>query len=387
MDDSEEPVNPFQFMLSDIAKALGAANVDPAELRRQFSALALGAGNGYDSVDPGLRSRVEPLWEIAVRYVSGVPLAASLMPASPPSLVVQRPSDYAEALLRDLAPYLDMLAQSLAGGVPGMAGMAPAQMGEIASLAASLSAQIGPMFANSQVGSICGHYALGAVSDFDLVLPRPKRSTLALEASAVARQAELIGAPLEEVALYLMMRELVVSAAAWQPVIADRYDTELRLYLLDLKADAARMIERLSQGAISDPEFLANFDPASLLTQDQSPAQQANLAEMATTLAFVEAVAMLAVGQIRTSVFGNSQWIERLGESRDEEPARVMLATTFGIDLAEVRERARRFGQRLRDADQALDSLLAALSDADKFPSPQEFDDPQIWLLRLQVEG
>ncbi len=387
MDDSEEPVNPFQFMLSDIAKALGAANVDPSELRQQFSALALGAGGGYDSVDPSLRSRVEPLWEIAVRYVSGVPLAANLLPPSPPTLVIQRPSEYAEAFLRDLGPYLDMLAQSLAGSLPGTMGVAPAQMGDLASLAASLSAQIGPMFANSQVGSICGHYALGALSDYDLVLPRPKRNALALAVSAIARQAERVGAPLEEVALYLMMRELVVSAVAWQPAIADRYDTQLRLYLLDLKADAARLIERMSQGALSDPDFLANFDPATLLTQEQSPAQQSNLAEMATTLAFIEAVAILAVGQIRTSVFGNSQWIERLGESRDEEPARAMLASTLGIDLSEARERARRFAHVLRDADQALDALFAVFSDADKFPSPQEFDDPQIWLLRLQVEG
>jgi uncharacterized protein (DUF2342 family) len=389
--DSDEPINPFQFMMDDIMKAIGSANVDPQGLRRQFMGLALGSDGANQLPAMTERTRVESLFDLASRHLETVGFISTLS-ASPEHLVVERPVDIAERFLDGFKPYLDLLASALSGSVPPMSqpGAMDVSLGsdtDFASLAASLSASLGPMFSNAQVGSLVGHYALSALGTQDLLLPLSPRGELGVVVNNLQKVAAAISIPLDEVALYWCMRELIVSRIMAQPVIEDRYDTQLRLYLLDLKADTTRMMESFAEGAMSDPNFLTNFDPTAMLQQSTSPAQVANVAELQTTMAVVQALVELAMAQIGPMVFGSTSWIEGMNQYLDEDPARSVMASVFGITLAEVRARAERFAGELGDSAEDISALLAALVDPLLFPSADELDDVNLWRLRRSVDS
>jgi hypothetical protein len=389
--DSEEPINPFQFMMDDIMKAIGSANVDPQGLRRQFMGLALGNDGANELPAMSERTRVESLFDLASRHLEAVSFLSELA-APTRHLVVERPVDIAERLLNELKAYLDLLASALSGGASpsSPAGSMDLSLGsdmDFASLAASLSASLGPMFSNAQVGSLVGHYALSALGSQDLLLPLSTTGELGIVVANVQRVAHAVDVPIDEVALYWTMRELIVARVMAQPVILDRLDTELRLYLLDLKADTNRMMESFAEGAMSDPNFLANFDPSAMLQQSTSPAQVANVAELQTTMAVVQAFVELVIDQIGPAVFGNTAWIETINQYLDEDPGHAVMASVFGVTLPEVRARAERFASAIKDSTEDIDALVVALGDATGFPSAEEFDDVSLWRLRRSVDG
>jgi uncharacterized protein (DUF2342 family) len=309
-----------------------------------------------------------------------------------PRLVVERPVDIAERFLDGFKPYLDLLASALSGSVPqapqsGSMDISLGSENDFASLAASLSASLGPMFSNAQVGSLVGHYALSALGTHDLLLPLSGAGDLGVVVAGLGRVSAAIDVPLDEVALYWSMRELIVAQIMAQPVILDRFDTELRLYLLDLKADTTRMMESFAEGAMSDPNFLTNFDPSAMLQQSTSPAQVANVAELQTTMAIVQTFVELAMNQIGPTVFGSVGWIESLNQYLDEDPARSVMASVFGVTLSEIRARAERFTLELGESPEDIEALTAALTEASLFPSPDELDDVALWRLRRSVDG
>jgi len=384
--ESEEPRNPFQFMLDDLLRAIGSANLDPGAVRRQFMGVAFGVAEANELPSVTDRGRIEGLFELATRQVA----SSGLLPdhVARPFRIVSA-SELGEALLVGLAPYLDLLAQALSGQVEsGAANPAELQVTselDLARLTASLSATVGPMFANGQIGSVLGHYALAALSLLDLALPVRGAGEALIVGHNLMAAAESVHATLEEVALYWLMREQVMAWVLEQPVVADRLDTELRLYLLDLKADTTRMVQGLAEGVMNDPNFLVHFDPTTVLESSSSPAQEANLADLAATMAVVGAVHELVMAQIVPRVFGGAPWLERLKERLDEEPARVMLASVFGLRPAEIRARAERFASGI--STEHAEELIAALGEHERFPSAAEVDDPGLWLLRLQLEA
>lgn len=389
--DSDEPINPFQFMMDDIMKAIGSANVDPQGLRRQFMGLALGSQAANELPAMAERTRVEALFDLATRHLETVGFISALSTSSG-HLVVERPVDIAERFLDGFRPYLDLLASALSGSAPPMSqpgamDLATGSDNDFASLAASLSATLGPMFSNAQVGSLVGHYALSALGTQDLLLPLSTHRELGVVVGNLQRVAEAINTPLDEVALYWCMRQLVVDRVMAQPVISDRFDTELRLYLLDLKADTTRMMESFAEGAMSDPNFMTNFDPSAMLQQSTSPAQIANVAELQTTMAVVQALVELVMAEIGPMVFGSTNWIERMNQYLDEDPARSVMASVFGVTLSEVRARAERFAGELRDSPEDIAALVSALADPSLFPSAGELDDVNLWRLRRSVDG
>ncbi|WP_298208523.1 zinc-dependent metalloprotease [Ferrimicrobium sp.] len=391
MADSDEPINPFQFMMDDIMKAIGSANIDPQGLRRQFMGLALGADVANELPAMSERTRVESLFDLATRHLEAVGFLSNL-PWSRRRLVVERPVDIAERCLEGLKSYLDLLASALSGSVssgsqPGSMDLSLGSETDFASLAASLSASLGPMFSNAQVGSLVGHYALSALGSQDLLLPLTPPGDLGVVVGNLQRVSAAINVPLDEVALYWSMRELIVSRIMAQPIILDRFDTQLRLYLLDLKADTTRMMESFAEGAMSDPNFLTNFDPTAMLQQSTSPAQVANVAELQTTMAVVQAFVELVMATIGPSVFGSTSWIDAMNQYLDEDPAHSVMASVFGITLAEVRARAERFARELVGAPDDVDALVAGLHDASLFPSPDELDDVNLWRLRRSVDS
>src|SRR6202042_1989035 len=116
-----------------------------------------------------------------------------------------------------------------------------------------------------QFGSAAGHLAQRAFGQYALPLPWPESPTLLLVPANVARFAEDWSLPLQEVQLWVCLRELAMHAVLTRPAVRP----SLMTLLADASAHAAAaqksMVERLGDGlgdsasieaALSDPEAL-----------------------------------------------------------------------------------------------------------------------------------
>ncbi len=385
MSESESPFDPMRFMFSDLAKAMSSAQSDPAEVRRQFIELAISSDPQAQSVPLDARMAIEELYPLALRYARNIPFLEPIVPAIDPPLELLSVREFATRLMDRLSTYLDILITAISSQIIPVAD-AEQSPGDLTQLFVNLSSQIGPMLGNAQIGSLIGHFALAALSGNDLVLPAPGDS-IAVIPAAVGSYAEKVGQNLEEVALYWLIREALLSFVIHTPVMMDRLDTQVRLHLLDMKADGAALVERFTKTAMTDPSALANLDPQAFLSIEPSEAELANRSELEVTLAVAYTVRDLAMSQIRLGVFGSSPWIDALETMLAKEPAHQVLAGTFGFDVLQAMARSDQFASDVKNHDGALEKLVAALFDSEKFPKPDELAEPGLWLMRLQLES
>src|SRR5262249_39047482 len=124
-------------------------------------------------------------------------------------------------------------------------------------------------------GSAAGHLATRAFGQYSLPLPWPESNTLLLVPSNVERFAADWSLPLQEVQLWVCVRELTMHAVVTRPQVR----AALTRLLGDSTAHAAaaqqHMVERLGEG-LGDADALesAMSDPEALLADLISPEQR-----------------------------------------------------------------------------------------------------------------
>jgi len=383
MASDDEPRNPFEFLLSDLARAMSAQGMDPHRIRSEFAQLAL---SGAEGLDPGLRGPLEELGQIVTRYLPESELGGAIVPEADHAVRAVHPRDLYEELSADWADYISLFERALGGPVLDPSTLGPGIDAATAGMVAALAAQAGPMVVNAQLGSVLGHFAMAQLARTELVLPRPSRSDATLAPLAIGRAAAELRAPVAEVGLWLALEDLLRGALIACPVVADRLDVELRLYLLDLRADAEAIGRRLlERGGLGGLEDLGGLAASGLFEADESPARAANLRELVTTHAFVVGVARAALEELRPRLFGRVSWIEQLADRREQEPAVVALANLFGLDLAEVNAAAERFAGQLLVREDRVRLVRAATESTEAFPSVDELADVGAWAARLEA--
>src|SRR6202042_3794823 len=134
---------------------------------------------------------------------------------------------------------------------------------------------LGPVLLGMQFGSAAGHLARRAFGQYALPLPWPESNTLLLVPSNVAKFAEDWSLPLQEVQLWVCLRELTMHAVLTRPGVRN----SLMTLLGDASAHAAAaqrsIVERLGEGLgdqVSLEEALG--DPEALLSELISPEQR-----------------------------------------------------------------------------------------------------------------
>ena len=147
--------------------------------------------------------------------------------------------------------------------------------GGLGGLLGQFAITLGPVLLGMQFGSAAGHLARRAFGQYALPLPWPESNTLLLVPGNVATFAEDWSLPLQEVQLWVCLRELTMHAVLTRPGV--------RSSLLHLLGDAAAhaaaaqrsMVERLGDG-LGDPAALEGVldDPESLLADLISPEQR-----------------------------------------------------------------------------------------------------------------
>ena len=392
---SNDPDNPMGGLLGDLMKVIGSG---PGAADSWFEAartLAFGVAtdNGEDdNPDPLVRIAFEELARVAELHVVEATGIGPASGAGGVSFESVGPGQWSFRVLEAYRPVLKSMVdaqQQGAAAVPSsldLSELDPDSSGGLGGLLGQFALTLGPVFLGMQFGSAAGHLARRAFGQYALPLPWPESTTLLLVPSNVARFAEDWSLPLQEVQLWVCLRELAMHAVLTRPGVR----ASLMTLLGDASAHAAAaqrsIVERLGDGLgdqVSLEEALG--DPEALLSDLISPEQRSiSSALTAQTTAIGAYVDHITAGIAETLTSSPSALREAWYRYRIEEgKGEQAFAGLFGLNVGQDEvDRGRAFvtGVLERADESALTRLWADELD---LPTPAEVDAPGLWLARI----
>lgn len=269
------------------------------------------------------------------------------------------------------------LGAGLPGGLPG-GGTDPSQ----------LLRGIGSAVFGLQVGQAAGTLAREAFGTTDIGLPLLESPAPALVAANVDAFADGLDAPVEEVRLYLALREAAASRlfahVPW-----------LRAHLLDAVAEYARGItidvEQLEDAVRSidptDPSALQAALSGGVFAPQTTPAQQAALARLEHALALVEGWVDEVATAAATPHLPHTVPLREMVRRRRAAggPAEQAFASLVGLELRPRRLRDAATVWAHLTATRGVEGRDAAWEHPDLVPSPEDLDDPAGYDTRRQA--
>jgi len=383
-------------LLGDLLKVIGSSQGGGGD--NWFDAartLAHGVatdGGADDNADPLVRIAFEDLARVAELHVAeatGVSLTAG---GSNISFDAVGPGQWSFKVLDAYRPTLQLMVEAQQQGAASMPptlnldefGNDPT--GGLGGLLGQFAVTLGPVLLGMQFGSAAGHLARRAFGQYALPLPWPTSNTLLLVPANVAQFAEDWSLPLQEVQLWVCLRELTMHAVMTRPGIR----AALTRLLGDAAAHAAAsqrsLVERLGDGLGDDVTLEGVLgDPESILADLVSPEQQniSNALTAVTTAlgAYVDHVTSGIATTLTSSPAAlREAWYRYRAEEAKGEQA---FAGLFGINVGQAEvDRGANFidGVVERAGEGALSRLLMDELD---LPTPAEVDAPGLWLARI----
>ncbi|MDQ0426403.1 zinc-dependent metalloprotease [Cellulomonas iranensis] len=390
------PTDPaaLQQAMAQVQRMLAASGDQPVnwqmahDLARQQAALG-----GDPSLSPGRVKDVRDALSVAELWLD----AATELPPStgathawsraewveatlPTWRVLTEPvaTSLSTALAGALGPAFGELCGALPGGLPGGAAADPSQ----------LLRGIGSAVFGLQVGQAAGTLAREAFGTTDIGLPLLERPAPALVAANVDAFAEGLDTPLEEVRLYLALREAAASRlfahVPW-----------LRAHLLDAVAEYARGItidvEQLEDAVRSidptDPSALQAALSGGVFAPQTTPAQQAALARLETALALVEGWVDEVATASATPHLPHAVPLREMVRRRRAAggPAEQAFASLVGLELRPRRLRDAATVWAHLAATRGIDGRDAVWAHPDLVPTSEDLDDPAGYDARRQA--
>ena len=281
---SSDPDNPMGGLLGDLLKVIGSG---PGAADSWFEAartLAFGVatdGGEDENPDPLVRISFEELARVAELHVADATGIAPSAAGGGVSFEAVGPGQWSFRVLEAYRPVLKSMVEAQqqgAAAVPSsqdLSELDPDAAGGLGGLLGQFALTLGPVFLGMQFGSAAGHLARRAFGQYALPLPWPESATLLLVPGNVARFADDWSLPLQEVQLWVCLRELTMHAVLTRPAVR----SSLATLLGDASAHAAAaqrsIVERLGDG-LTDPAALEDAlgDPEALLSDLISPEQR-----------------------------------------------------------------------------------------------------------------
>ena len=382
-------------LLGDLLKVIGSA---PGGGDAWFDAartLAHGVatdGEDDDNADPLVRIAFEELARVAELHVAeatGISLTAG---GTSISFDAVGPGQWSFRVLNAYRPTLQLMVEAQKQGAAAMP--APSMdldslddpSGGLGGLLSQFALTLGPVLLGMQFGSAAGHLARRAFGQYALPLPWPESNTLLLVPSNVATFAEDWSLPLQEVQLWVCLRELTMHAVMSRPGVRSTLNTLLGDASAHAAASQRSMVERLGDG-LGDPAALEGVlsDPESLLADLISP-EQRHISNTLTALktsigAYVDHVTAGIAATLTSSpaALGEAWYRYRVEDAKGEQA----FAGLFGLNVGQAEvDRGTAFidGVVERAGENALARLWA---DERDLPTPAEVDAPGLWLARI----
>ncbi|WP_067431115.1 zinc-dependent metalloprotease [Nocardioides jensenii] len=340
-------------LAGDIARRAVAESPDPTPSQREQDAVA-------DAV------RLADHWlDEACEFPSGVQSTAAWSRA-----------EWIESTREVWKVLVDPVAEHV---VAAMGDALPEEARQMAGPLIGMLGQMGGAMFGSQVGAALGGLAGEVLTASDIGLPLGPAGRAALVPSNVAAFAEGLDVPADDVRLYLALRE-----AAHQRLFA--HVPWLREHLISAVADYGRGIaidtsgieEQMRNLNPSDPTAIQEALEGGLFEPKQTPAQEAALLRLETTLALVEGWVDEVVGQATTERMPTAVKMQEAVRRRRAAggPAEETFAALVGLELRprRLRDASTLWGSlRSRHGTDARDSVWLH---PDLLPTAADLDDP-----------
>jgi putative hydrolase len=276
------------------------------------------------------------------------------------------------------------LVEPVAGQVgAAMGGALPEEMRAMAAPLMGVMNQVGGLVFGGQVGQALGTLATEVTSSTEVGLPIGPAGVAALLPEGVAGFAEGLDVPLDEVRLFLALREAAHHRLFGHvPWLRGHLVSAVRAYAEGITVDTSRFEELARSLDPNDPESMQRAFGEGLFAPTESPAQKAALARLETALALVEGwvdtVTSAAAGRNLPNLAGLQETTRRRRATGG--PAERTFASLVGLELRPRRLReAATLWQLLTDrrGPEARDAVWAH---PDLLPTSDDLDDPAGWV-------
>jgi putative hydrolase len=393
---SNDPDNPMGGLLGDLLKVIGSGQGAGDNWFEAARTLAFGVAtdDGQDeSPDPLVRIAFEDLSRVAELHVAeATGITAASSGGAGVSFEAVGPGQWSFRLLEAYRPVLKSMVeaqQQAASSVPSVdLTELDAEGGAgLQGLLSQFALTLGPVFLGMQFGSAAGHLARRAFGQYALPLPwPPETNALLLVPGNVARFAEDWSLPLQEVQLWICLRELTMHAVMTRPGVRSSLTTLLADASAHAAASQRNIVERLGEGmgdATSIEEALGDAEAllADLISPEQRNISSTLTAQTTALSAYVDHVTASVAQTLTSSPAALSEaWYRyRIEEGKGE----MAFAGLFGLDVGQDEvDRGRAFvtGVIERAGENALTRLW---TDEIDLPTPAEVDAPGLWLARI----
>jgi len=392
---SDDPDNPLGGLLGDLLKVIGSG---PGAGDNWFEAartLAFGVatdGGQDENPDPLVRIAFEELARVAELHVTEALGIAPRAGSGGISFEAVGPGQWSFRLLEAYRPVLKAMVEAQqqgAAAVPttlDLSELGPDASTGLSGLLSQFALTLGPVFLGMQFGSAAGHLARRAFGQYALPLPWPESSTLLLVPGNVARFADDWSLPLQEVQLWVCVRELAMHAVLTRPGVRSSLTTLLGDASAAAAAAQRSIVERLGDGlgdqatleeALGDPEALLS----DLISPEQRSISSALTAQTTALSAYVDHVTAAIAESLTSSPAAlREAWYRyRIEEGKGE----LAFAGLFGLNVGQEEvDRGRSFVAGVIERAGG-DALTRLWRDELDLPTPAEVDAPGLWLARI----
>jgi len=250
------------------------------DLARQVATSGL-AGE-HRSVTSEERAAVSEAVKLADLWLDGV----TDLPSGVTTIESWTRVEWIEKTLAVWSTLCDPLASRVVGA---MSASLPEEMRAQAGPMAGVMSQVGGLMFGAQVGQGLGGLAQEVVSATDIGLPLGPAGTAALLPENVAAFGEGLERPVEEVRLYLALREAAHQRLFGHvPWLRQRLLDTVEAYARGITVDAAALERAMGEIDPTNPESLQNALAGGLFEPQETPEQQVALRRLETLLALIE---------------------------------------------------------------------------------------------------
>jgi len=390
---------------SRLAGAAGLPN-DPAAIARMISQLQgamrhSGDGINWDlaleqaktlaqegakTTEPAQRSALEQALHVAALWLEEAAWVAELNVA--PTLTPR--AEWARTTMPLWTQLAEPVAISISDAISRVfQEQAPEEMRTMMAGAESMIRSVGGALFSMQLGQVVGQLSREVVSGGDIGIPLLDDGKATLLPQNVAEFGEGLDIPLDQVQLYLAVRELAHARLF-------RHARWLRLQLITAITEYARgitidtgMLENIAERFDpANPDELREIMASGALIPEKTEAQKAALARLETTLALVEGWVDVVTAHATTRLPKSDAIAETVRRRRAAGgPAESAFATLVGLELRP---------RRLREAAAMWEAVTAAAggeardhlwSHPDLMPTANDLDNPAALVARLTAEA
>lgn len=377
---------PFGDLLRNLARLLTAQGPINWEVARQLAVWTATEGGSEANPDPLARIRTEELLRVADMHVA----EATGMATSRRGWLALRcatRAEWASTTLESWRPVLLRLASALgpaqSPAPPGAEGNAMDQ------LLGNLPQVIGPLVLGVQAGTMVGNLASRALGQYDVLAPAPKTDELLAVPDVVDGFAKDWDLPLDDVRMYVCLRDVVVHTVLSRPSVDEAFQGHLLAYAGAFHVEMDAIEQRL--GGL-DPSDLFSLqqslgDPETLIGDIQSDEQRRLLVPFRALLAAISGYTDFVIDKVGRRLVGSYPLVSEAFRRRrlEDGPGQRVLGKLLGIELDQATvDRGHAFvtGVLERAGEEGLARLWESPSG---LPTPAEVDTPGLWLARTEL--